>query len=101
VADPLAREPFLATTGYRNRHRCKLEIRAFSPKHVDALGRRCQEAGVRPSMSLVDDCSNAMSESFNSVLECELLAMCRGIKPPDVQSKPSTKASLSPAGSLR
>jgi putative transposase len=39
-----------------------------------AFGRRCQEAGVRPSMGSVGDCyGNAMCESFNATLECELL----------------------------
>ena len=39
-----------------------------------AFGRRCQEAGVRPSMGSVGDCyDNAMCESFNATLECELL----------------------------
>ena len=40
-----------------------------------AFGRRCREAGVRPSMGSVGDCyDNAMCESFNATLECELLA---------------------------
>jgi len=39
-----------------------------------AFGRRCKEAGVRPSMGSVGDCyDNAMAESFFSTLECELL----------------------------
>lgn len=39
-----------------------------------AFGRRCQEAGVQPSMGSVGDCyDNAMCESFNATLECELL----------------------------
>lgn len=39
-----------------------------------AFGRRCQQAGVRPSMGSVGDCyDNAMCESFNATLECELL----------------------------
>jgi len=39
-----------------------------------AFGRRCQEAGVRPSMGSVGDCyDNAMCESFFATLECELL----------------------------
>jgi putative transposase len=38
------------------------------------FGRRCQEAGVRPSMGSVGDCyDNAMCESFFATLECELL----------------------------
>lgn len=39
-----------------------------------AFGKRCQEAGVRPSMGSVGDCyDNAMCESFFATLECELL----------------------------
>ncbi len=39
-----------------------------------AFGRRCREAGVRPSMGSVGDCSdNAMCESFFATVECELL----------------------------
>ncbi len=38
-----------------------------------AFGKRCQQAGVRPSMGSVGDCyDNAMCESFNAILECEL-----------------------------
>ena len=43
-----------------------------------AFGKRCAEAGVRPSMGSVGDaCDNAMCESFFSSLECELLARRR------------------------
>jgi putative transposase len=39
-----------------------------------AFGKRCREAGVRPSMGTVGDCyDNAMCESFFASLECELL----------------------------
>jgi len=39
-----------------------------------AFGRRCREAGVRPSMGSVGDAyDNAMAESFFATLECELL----------------------------
>ena len=39
-----------------------------------AFGKRCREAGVRPSMGSVGDCyDNAMAESFFATLECELL----------------------------
>jgi putative transposase len=39
-----------------------------------AFGKRCEEAGIRPSMGSVGDCyDNAMAESFNATLECELL----------------------------
>ena len=38
------------------------------------FGRRCREAGVRPSMGSVGDCyDNAMCERFFATLECELL----------------------------
>jgi putative transposase len=40
-----------------------------------AFGKRCLEAGVRPSMGSVGDAyDNAMAESFFATLECELLA---------------------------
>ena len=38
------------------------------------FGRRCREAGVRPSMGSVGDCyDNAMAESFFATLEMELI----------------------------
>ena len=38
------------------------------------FGKRCREAGVRPSMGSVGDAyDNAMAESFFATLECELL----------------------------
>ena len=38
------------------------------------FGKRCEEAGVRPSMGSVGDCfDNAMAESLFATLECELL----------------------------
>ncbi len=49
-----------------------------------AFGRRCQGAGVRPSMGSVGDCyDNAMCESFNATLECELLDRHRFKTQPD------------------
>jgi putative transposase len=43
-----------------------------------AFGKRCREAGVRPSMGSVGDAyDNAMCESFFATLECELLDRCR------------------------
>jgi putative transposase len=43
-----------------------------------AFGARCQAAGVQPSMGSVGDCyDNAMCESFNATLECELLVKFR------------------------
>jgi putative transposase len=39
-----------------------------------AFGKRCDEAGVRPSMGSVGDCfDNARCESFFATIECELL----------------------------
>jgi putative transposase len=39
-----------------------------------AFGKRCDQAGVRPSMGSVGDCfDNAMCESFFATRECELL----------------------------
>jgi putative transposase len=39
-----------------------------------AFGKRCREAGIRPSMGSVGDAyDNAMCESFFATLECELL----------------------------
>src|SRR5919112_3736776 len=39
-----------------------------------AFGRRCKEAGVRPSMGSIGDAyDNALCESFFAILECELL----------------------------
>jgi len=41
------------------------------------FGKRCKEAGVRPSMGSVGDCyDNAMCESFFATLECELIQRC-------------------------
>ena len=38
-----------------------------------AFGKRCRQAGVRPSMGSVGDCyDNALCESFFASLECEL-----------------------------
>lgn len=42
------------------------------------FGKRCREAGVRPSMGSVGDCyDNAMCESFFATLECELFDRTR------------------------
>ncbi len=39
-----------------------------------AFGKRCRDAGVRPSTGSVGDCyDNAMCESFFATLECELI----------------------------
>ena len=43
-----------------------------------AFGKRCGEAGVRPSMGSVGDAyDNAMAEGFLSTLEAELLSRRR------------------------
>jgi len=43
-----------------------------------AFGKRCREAGIRPSMGSVGDAyDNALCESFFAILECELLARRR------------------------
>jgi putative transposase len=43
-----------------------------------AFGKRCEKAGIKPSMGSVGDCyDNAMCESFNATLECELLVRNR------------------------
>jgi len=42
-----------------------------------AFGKRCREAGIRPSMGSVGDCfDNALCESFFATLECELIQRC-------------------------
>jgi putative transposase len=51
-----------------------------------AFGRRCHEAGIRPSMGSIGDCyDNAMCESFNATLECELLDRHRFGTPREAQ----------------
>lgn len=43
-----------------------------------AFSKRCEDVGVQPSMGSVGDCyDNAMCESFNAILECELLVRHR------------------------
>ena len=54
--------------------------RSVEPKQYTsvAFGKRCGEAGVRPSMGSVGDAyDNAMAESFFSTLEAELLSRRR------------------------
>jgi len=64
----------------------EMAVRQRQPRHVIhhsdhgcqytsiAFGKRCREAGVRPSMGSVGDAyDNAMCESFFATLECELL----------------------------
>ena len=50
--------------------------RLFDPPNIHSIefGKRCREAGVRPSMGSVGDAyDNAMAESFFATPECELL----------------------------
>jgi putative transposase len=50
------------------------------------FGKRCREAGVRPSMGSVGDCyDNAMCESFFATLECELLDRVRFADRPEAE----------------
>ncbi len=54
----------------------KVLRRPLEPKQYTsiAFGKRCEKAGVKPSMGSVGDCyDNAMAESFFATLECELL----------------------------
>ena len=51
-----------------------------------AFGKRCREAGVRPSMGSVGDAyDNAMCESFFATLECELLERHRFRNPSEAR----------------
>jgi putative transposase len=51
------------------------------------FGRRCREAGVKPSMGSVGDAyDNAMCESFFATLECELLDRCRFATPAEASA---------------
>jgi putative transposase len=51
-----------------------------------AFGRRCREAGVRPSMGSVGDAyDNALCESFFATLECELLDRQRFTTPAEAR----------------
>jgi putative transposase len=61
------------------------------------FGRRCRDAGVRPSMGSVGDAyDNAMCESFFATLECELLERHRFKTQArrEVRSSNSSKASI-------
>jgi putative transposase len=52
-----------------------------------AFGKRCREAGVRPSMGSVGDAyDNAMCESFFATLECELLDRRRFATPAEART---------------
>jgi putative transposase len=50
------------------------------------FGKRCRQAGIRPSMGSVGDAyDNAMAESFFATLECELLARHRFRTPDEAE----------------
>ena len=52
------------------------------------FGKRCREAGVRPSMGSVGDCyDNALCESFFATLECELIERTDFTSSADAQRK--------------
>ena len=54
---------------------CDPSFRSRLSVYVIAFALRCREANVRPSMGSIGDAyDNAMCESFNATLECELLA---------------------------
>jgi putative transposase len=60
--------------GQRQPHNVILHSDQGSQYTFLAFGKRCKEAGVRPSMGSVGDAyDNAMCESFFATLECELL----------------------------
>jgi putative transposase len=52
------------------------------------FGKRCREAGIRPSMGSVGDCyDNALCESFFASLECELIERTDLTNAADAQRK--------------
>jgi putative transposase len=52
-----------------------------------AFGKRCNDAGVRPSMGSVGDCyDNALAESFFATLECELIDRSRFRTPAEART---------------
>src|SRR5207302_628632 len=74
----LRTELVLAALDMAVAQRCPTEVIHHSDQGCQytslAFGRRCGEAGVRPSMGSVGDAyDNAMCESFFATLECELL----------------------------
>src|SRR5256886_16459433 len=87
----------MAAAGFRWRC-CEREFRRLAAQkvwvdhHSDqgsqytslAFGKRCKEAGVRPSMGSVGDAyDNAMCEGFFATLECELLERRRFSSQPE------------------
>ena len=65
-----------------------------------SFGRRCKQAGVRPSMGSVGDCyDNAMCESFFATLECASSSIARPSAP--MRRRSSRSSSSSRAGTTR
>jgi putative transposase len=78
MAAHLRTELVLAALDMALRQRAPKEVIHHSDQGTQytsiAFGRRCRQAGVRPSMGSVGDCfDNALCESFFATLECELL----------------------------
>jgi len=78
MAAHLRTELVLGALDMALQHRCPEEVIHHSDHGCQytsiAFGKRCQEAGVKPSMGSVGDCfDNAMCESFFATLECELI----------------------------
>jgi putative transposase len=77
-APHLRTELVLEALGMAIRRRCPDDVIHHSDQGCQytsiAFGKRCREAGVRPSMGSVGDCfDNALCESFFATLECELI----------------------------
>lgn len=82
MANPLRTEPVLdaleMAVGQRRPKDVIHQSDQGSQYTSGAFGRRCGEAGVRPSRGSVGDaCDNAMAESFFSILEAGLLSRRR------------------------
>jgi putative transposase len=78
MASHLRTELVLEALEMALRQRCPMDVIHHSDHGGQytsiAFGKRCGEAGVRPSMGSVGDCfDNALCESFFATLECELL----------------------------
>jgi putative transposase len=78
MAGHLRTELVLAALDMALRRRCPEQVIHHSDHGCQytsvAFGKRCGEAGVRPSMGTVGDCfDNALCESFFATLECELI----------------------------
>ena len=78
MAGHLRTELVLEALDMALRRRCPEEVVHHSDHGCQytsiAFGKRCEGAGVRPSMGSVGDCfDNAMCESFFATLECELI----------------------------